>query len=378
MISVKSILFAIILSVFISSDLQACEAVVGRSIIDKLINNQLRQAKVILNNHLKQSSDDPMNGFYEGTVLWAESGEGTDLKLSQKALLKLNKNLRATHTSLKKNINAPKTRLSKGMTQMLIARIHASRQEWIKAYRYGKAARHELQQLLTDYPDEKDVLLGLGLFEFYTGSVPPHLRWLTRLMRFSGDRQKGISMIQNAVRQSKILGPEAARVLLTEVIDNDRSQSCQYLSLAKDMRNKYRNNPQFSIASQVLLNNCGYPELALKENQDAIIQFSKYSKLVSELKLQRLHILSNLGKTEEINQFKGLSKNDSYHRELTLGKAHDVKNMRQKAIEYYTKAQKLAANIEGLDSNLSYLQKPYKKPSPKPLANAYSLSKGCG
>jgi len=107
-------------------------------------------------------------------------------------------------------------------------------------------------------------------------------------------------------------------------------------------------------------------------------QFSKYSKLVSELKLQRLHILSNLGKTEEINQFKGLSKNDSYHRELTLGKAHDVKNMRQKAIEYYTKAQKLAANIEGLDSNLSYLQKPYKKPSPKPLANAYSLSKGCG
>lgn len=373
------VLFCILcLSLLNTFKVEACETIVGRQIIDKLINNQLDQAQRLLFYHSKKKPSDPMSGFYQGTILWAKSGEGHDKKLAQQALDSLKKHI---HESQKRSKGAPnnsKLILSSGMSQMLVARIYAGRKQWIAAYKNGKQARLNLQKLSRNNPHEKDALLGLGLFEFYTGSVPPGLRWLTKLMRFTGNKEKGVELIHKAIKESPIFAPEAGRAVVNEIIYSRSDNLCQYLDLSRYLRQRYPNNPQFAFAYQKVLNNCGYAQKALNDNKRASKQFAKYRNIQRRLSRQKLYIFSNLSDIQKIKAFKGKSKRDLYHQNVALGLAYDIKGERKNAIKSYANAKKIAAGRQRLNSKIKYLKTPYKKPSPQPIAAKYPIAKGCG
>jgi len=373
------VLFCILcLSLLNTFKVEACETIVGRQIIDKLINNQLDQAQRLLFYHSKKKPSDPMSGFYQGTILWAKSGEGHDKKLAQQALDSLQKNIHESQKRLKGAPNNSKLILSSGMSQMLVARIYAGRKQWIAAYKNGKQARLNLQKLSRNNPHEKDALLGLGLFKFYTGSVPPGLRWLTKLMRFTGNKEKGVELIHKAIKESPIFAPEAGRAVVNEIIYSRSDNLCQYLDLSRHLRQRYPNNPQLSFAYQKVFNNCGYAQQAYNDNLRSLKQFAKYPSVVKRLKLQKLYIQSNLGKVKEINDFKGKSLKESYHQNIALGMVYDIKGERKKAITSYSKAKNIAANKKGLNKTIKFLKTPYKKPSPQPTSKNYPIAAGCG
>jgi len=236
----KVSILSIIICLLIPLKSFACESLVGRQIIDQLINNQPNHAQKILSNQLLRNPSYPMKGFYQGTILWARSGEGQNKELAQKALVTLKKSINTSQQKLKKFPDSSIHRLNSGMSQMLIAMIYASRSQWIAAYRNGKRARLELQRLMRKNHDEKDVLLGLGLFEFYTGSVPPSLRWLTSFMNFKGNKQKGIQLVERAVKESPSFAPEAGRAIVSQIIYSDTKNICKYLYLSKNLRQRYQ------------------------------------------------------------------------------------------------------------------------------------------
>ena len=377
----KVSIFTFLLSLLLPINSYACEAQVGRKIIDQLMNNQLKHAQRLLSHQIKRAPLDPMNGFFEGAIQWAFSGEGQNKKLAQQALSTLENSVRHSQQQLQTNPENPKHLLNSGMSQMLVARAYAGRKQWIAAYKNGKQARLKLQKLVRDHPDEKDGLIGIGLFEFYTGSVPPGLRWLSKLVNFSGNRNKGIQLIHQAVKESPMFAPEAGRMVVNEIIYSGSDNLCQYLDLTQTLRSRYPNNPQFSFAYQKVFNNCGYSQKALNDNHRAQKQFSKYRKTVNRFKALKLYMLSNLGKIKELNTSKTTTLRARYHKYIAQGMFYDTRSQRKKAVAFYQKAQSLAVNNQGqnkrLNKNIPYLKKPYKQPTPHAIAKRYPIASGC-
>lgn len=356
------------------SSVYACEKVSGRIFFDALMNYDLNAANKTLQS--PSVKNDPLYNFYEGVLLWAKSNEGQNKKLVQSALISLTTGIKSKHEIFNKN--KPKAQLSIGLSQMLIARIYASRKQWILAYRNGKAARAKLKYLYRQFPNEKDALLGLGLFEYYTGTIPPSFKWLSQLMNFSGNVNDGLSLIHQSIKGSPVLAPEAARVLLNEATAHSNiKNACQYTEFNKKLRQQFPNNPQFSLSYQKLLNTCGYSQQALNENRNAIKQFSSFPNIVKNLNSQQLFILANLGEISEISKFKALTKQQLYERYLALGMANDIRNFRKEAIKNYRLAQANSIHSNLSDKTALYVRTPYKKPSKQPLTNQLQLASGC-
>lgn len=375
--TIKVFICTALLSVLLPIQTFACEQQTGRKIIDKLMNNQLTHAQRLLSHQMVRNPSDPMNGFFQGAIQWALSAEGQNKKLAQQALTTLVKSVNHSQQQLKSKPKDPKHLLNSGMSQMLVARAYAGRKQWMAAYKNGKQARLKLQKLMREHPSEKDGLIGIGLFEFYTGSIPPGLRWLSKLVNFSGDKNKGIQLIHQAVKESPTFAPEAGRMVVNEVIYSGSEKLCQYLDLTQTLRSRYPNNPQFSFAYQKVLNNCGYSQKALNDNHRAQKQFAKYRKVVKRFNALKLYMLSNLGKAKELNSFKARSVRDKYHKYTAQGMFFDSRGQRKKAVGYYRKAQSLAENSKRLNKNIPYLKKPYTSPKPQAIAKLYPIANGC-
>jgi hypothetical protein len=280
------------------ANLCACELSNSRQITDLLMNKDF----VAAGNHLQRwqqheaRSADP--GFYRAMLMVAQAndlgGERRE-RLSQQALDKLLKWVAGSVDSKHK----PASVLTMGMARAFIARIYLDQERWFKAYRYGRAARDELRALIKREPDSADAYLILGLYEFYTGSVPAGLRWLMALIDLSGDREKGLRYLEQAVVRAPVAAPEAARVLVYE-LPLKAPQVCRYMPLLKDLRDRYPKSHAFILRLQRVYRICGYPLRALEENQQVRKESPSNQPLRRKLDWEALHIYRDLGDLDGI------------------------------------------------------------------------------
>lgn len=280
------------------ADLQACESATPRRFIDLLTNMELSGAEKYLQQWEQREATLAELGFYRAMVLLARAKASSDDRrehLRQRALEGL---LKWVDDSAGARVRSP-SMLTIGLAKAFIARIYLEQERWFKAYRFGKAARDELRALIQRNPDGEDAYLVLGLYEFYTGSVPAALRWLMALIDLSGDREKGLRYLERAVAHAPIAAPEAARVLIYE-LPLTAPEVCAYLPLLKEVRQRYPKNPLFTLRLQRVYRECGYPLQALEENRRAEKHFQSNHWLKRKLDWEALHTHRDLGNVEAI------------------------------------------------------------------------------
>jgi hypothetical protein len=125
-----------------------------------------------------------------------------------------------------------------------LAKVSLVGHRWIDAVRYGTIARDEAQRLAELEDGDERAGFFLGLYEYYTGIAPFWLRGVGQLVGVDGDPGRGMSLLEEALRNDIALAPEAARVLLEEVRPEDRPR-CRYLRLAEDLARYYPRNDRF-------------------------------------------------------------------------------------------------------------------------------------
>ncbi|MDO6459506.1 hypothetical protein Q4485_02240 [Granulosicoccaceae sp. 1_MG-2023] len=193
----------------------------------------------------------------------------------------------------------PQTQLYLGMAEAFRSRIHMENKQWLKAYRLGHRARERLQALLQGPQAPQDALLVLGLFDYYTASLPAALRWLTHLVDMAGDRARGLRHLQAAAKHATIAAPEAARVLFDEITDT-APEVCRWLGTNREMRRRYPDNPALSLALQRNLRKCGQPRAALQENALARQQFRTNRHFRQAFYAEQARSLRDLGQASAI------------------------------------------------------------------------------
>jgi tetratricopeptide (TPR) repeat protein len=125
-------------------------------------------------------------------------------------------------------------------------RLYGNREEWLKAANCGRAALPIVQKAYELEPNNYDVLLGIGIYNYYAAVIPDIHPWVKPLMFFlpKGDKALGIKQLRNAADKSRYANVEA-RYFLLQILHNYEHQFPEGLVIAQQLHAQFPNNIMF-------------------------------------------------------------------------------------------------------------------------------------
>ncbi len=125
-------------------------------------------------------------------------------------------------------------------------RLRSLRESWLKAADDGREALPIVERASNLDPDNKDVQLGFGIYDYYASVIPDEYPLLKPLMVFfpSGDKEKGLRELKNTAENGKYAKYEARYFLMTLYYnyENNPFKAYEYASL---LSNEFPDNPVF-------------------------------------------------------------------------------------------------------------------------------------
>lgn len=233
---------------FWQPEAQATATQVARQVVDQLMNREGARAKQTLILLQKDYPNYPLLGFMKITPQWAKA-EGTydkavRLQTLQHILSLLTQSITLAKSQLVEHPDNAEWKLNLGLSQAFTGLVYMRQSKWLDAYQFGLAGRDTLRSLVKEKPHMEDAYIVLGFYEYYTGSVPVYLSWLSWLVDLSGNKELGLQYIHRAIEHAPILSPEASRMLLAQT-KTDKTNACQKLPLTQKMGREYPRNELF-------------------------------------------------------------------------------------------------------------------------------------
>ena len=335
------------------ANLRACETATERLIVNSLLNANPGVAQLHLDPDLSAYQLIPSPTFYAALIEWYKNL--IEVRLSNRTLDK--SRLVGEVNILESRFNSapsPALQLAWGLAGALTARALFANDQALSGYRVGIESIENLETYLkepaSDKPGRAAASLMIGLYYLYTNLIPEEFQWLSSKVTPHGSLEEAIRLIEFSVRNSTILGPEAARVLLSEVpwrLPNH----CNYQGLAKQLLDHYPHNTDLSLVYQGLYIRCGRSDLALTENQrlsndaenNALSGYGNYDYVqLIEMSSYRIH--ANLGNTEMLKDGNNELK---WHRIFAQANSLDTLGNRDQSIKLY---QSLSTDTEAPSS----------------------------
>ncbi|MCU0344703.1 MAG: tetratricopeptide repeat protein [Ignavibacterium sp.] len=125
-------------------------------------------------------------------------------------------------------------------------RLRAFRESWLKAADDGREALPIVEEAASLDPNNMDVQLGFGIYNYYAGVIPNEYPMIKPLMIFfpDGDKEKGIEQLKNTAFNGKFAKYEARYFLMTLYYryENNSIIADEYAKLLND---DFPDNPVF-------------------------------------------------------------------------------------------------------------------------------------
>jgi tetratricopeptide (TPR) repeat protein len=259
-------------------------------------------------------------------------------------------------------------------------RLRAYRESWLKAADDGREALPIVEQASLLDPNNVDVQLGFGIYNYYAEVIPDRYPMLKPLMIFfpDGNREKGIEQLTNTALNGKYAKYEARYFLMTLYYsyENNFYKADEFANM---LGNDFPNNPIFekwkgriqvkrgdyylgskilsSVMSKAEKNLPGYNTKKTKREASYYmgLQYRNVGQLDSAKHFfQMCAEISNEIDTKEESGF-------WINALLYLGMIHDQLNERSKAVEYYEKLLEMREYLNSHELAQKYLSEPFKK-----------------
>jgi tetratricopeptide (TPR) repeat protein len=125
-------------------------------------------------------------------------------------------------------------------------RFYVEDQSWLSAVKDGSSAYDLLVECLKVAPNNSDIALGTGIYNYFAQAIPEKYPIIKPLMLFmpSGDTTIGLLQLKSAASKARYVSVEAKTVLMQiYYIFTNRPYDC--LPVIEDLYNSYPNNPYF-------------------------------------------------------------------------------------------------------------------------------------
>lgn len=259
----------------------------------------------------------------------------------------------------------------------LRARLDVLQHHWIKAYFEGRKALLNTRRALKIDPGLYDAYLGLGLYEYYSGTLPGVVKLLASIM-MRGDANKGIEYLK-LCKDKGYFNARAANLLLIEIYTHHGSPYANpelAVKLSKALLAEAPEQPQLQFVQIVSL----YEDKKYEESRKGMLEYlaSIYALKPGFRKSFLPRVFTAIGDTylaekdydkaaEYLGKAAATLKEDpgSYPARwavwamVELGNVYDLKRMRPEALELYKQARSYRDDWGFSESIGRYMKKPF-------------------
>ena len=327
--------------------------------IDRVYNLEFDQAEVEFHYLITTHPEHPAGYFFLAMVDWWKISLDFDNEsFDDKFLNELDVVIDKCDSILDKNPDDVTALFFKGGSLGFRGRLRANRGSWIKAANDGRLALPIVRHAYSIAPDNDDILLGMGIYNYYAEAIPEQYPIVKPLMLFfpSGDKKKGIEQLTIAAEKAKYAAVEAEYFLLQLNYTHERQYE-KALEIALKLFNRYPRNVVFHR----YVGRC-YISLGKWENAHAVFReilsrcdgsgggMTGYTDSSKREALYYIGVYAmNTGKYEEALQnffrcdeiSKSLDKNGEsgfmVMANLRIGFIYDIQMKRDLAVQQYTK-----------------------------------------
>jgi tetratricopeptide (TPR) repeat protein len=139
-------------------------------------------------------------------------------------------------------------------------RFELMRQNWFSSYMLAYEAIDALRKCAKMDPSNVDVLLGLGIYDYYTAKLSGVLKFLTYVFLHKGNREEGLRKLHTAAEHALYSKLEAKSMLLHIYLflEDDFHKA---LPFAQELGSRFRNSPRYKYFEGVVHIRAGRDDL---------------------------------------------------------------------------------------------------------------------
>ena len=357
----------------------AVDSVLQRGIYD-IYNIEFDRADREFAQVVRLKPDHPAGYFFQAmTEWWRILTNFDDESQDRRYYGMLEKVIDMCDARLEKNENDVTALFFKGGAVGFRGRLRANRGSWLKAANDGLIALPAVRRAYQLEPDNYDVLLGMGIYNYYAEVVPDLYPIVKPFMIFlpSGDKKKGLEQLELASQRARYARIEATYFLLQTYFTYEK-QYIRALELARELFNKFPRNPLFHRMLGRCYVSIGYWGEAFKvfseiekryydhqegydtyDGREAYYYIGRHYFLTGKLDeaLQNLYKCDDLSRRVDKEGASGFMSMAN----LTIGMIYDLQKRRTQAVAQYRKVLDMKEYENTHKDAERYLEKPYSR-----------------
>ena len=240
--------------------------------IDLIYEREFDDAEDLFRKVIAKSQDKPAGYFYLAMVSWSRLASGFWSPENVKEFKKrIDRAIEVAETRVDKDGADSYDFFYLGGALGFKGRFELMKGNWASSFFLARDAIAALKICLKMDPDNKDVLLGLGTFDYYTARLSGILKFLTYFLVHEGDIKKGLKKLTIASKEAIYSATEAKTVLLYIYLFGEQDFT-KALDLSTELAERYRKNQRFQV-----LRGVSYIRLEMDP---------EYREMVSQLRLR--------------------------------------------------------------------------------------------
>ena len=348
--------------------------------IDCIYNIEFEKADKEFEEVVRLAPDHPAGHFFQAMTEWWRILSNFDDESRDKGFYAmLDKVIDICEKRLDKNENDVTALFFKGGSVGFRGRLRANRGAWLLAANDGLVALPAVRKANKLEPANYDVLLGMGIYNYYADVVPSQYPVVKPLMIFlpSGEKKKGLEQLELAARKARYAKVEATYFLLQTYFSYEK-QYVRALELARELHSKYPKNPLFhrmygrcyvslgywaeafnifnEVEERYRNHQAGYDDYDARE---AYYYIGRHYFLVSQFE----ESLKNLYRCDEISRKTDKSGSSGFMSmaNLTIGMIYDLQKKRGSALAQYQKVLNMKEYENTYKEARRFMEKPYSR-----------------
>ena len=220
-----------------------------------------------------QYPDHPFAHFGNAMIAWSRyeyEFEKSDEKQQKVFEQILDDSISGIKRWMKQHPDDPNAYMGIGALYGLRAMFSMRNRSWITAYFSGRKAISNLEKSLELDPTYYDAYFGLGIYQYYAGTLPSVIKILAKIVAIKGDPDEGVKQL-NLSREKAMFTADSSKLILIE-IQNVRGSKYynpqKSLEYIRELRAKYPNNPLMHYVEIICLYETGnLDEVTQQANQ---------------------------------------------------------------------------------------------------------------
>jgi tetratricopeptide (TPR) repeat protein len=347
--------------------------------IELLYNMGFDQAEDVFSRKIVEDPSDPAGYFYLAMVSWSRLASGFWLpEVVRTYGERIDRTISVAKRAIKEGEPDSYTYFYLGGALGFKGRFLLMQRKYLSSFFLARDAVKALKTCQAMDPTNKDVLLGLGIFDYYTARLSGARKFLSFLLIHKGDKEEGLRKL-NAVANEALYSATEAKSLLLHIYLFSESDHEKALPLAKEMAQGFWKDPLYQVLAGVV-----YLKLDMDREYKATLD-SFYDRSREQTAPQKAAIWRNRGlyleatahlfrrRYDEARSLLRAIRRSTDETEdplmmawplLKIGMTYDLEGAREKALECY---QEILNSENGAGAQFlaeKYTRKPAVKDDP--------------